>query len=282
MWKNRRRVSGEKENRTLVSPLSDASYRERPPRNINRGADSVDKGEQIRMVQRQFDCSAAGHRKSNERPVRASRGSGKPRFPVGDKVVHDVDRVLFLCCAVLLLWPAGLRAEERLAPGARADRVLVEKREHTLTLLDHGKVLKKYRVALGGDPVGPKALQGDHKTPEVVYDLDRRNAHSEFYRSIQISYPNAQDRAWAREAGVAPGGDVMVHGLPNGYGWLGGGHRARDGRMAASRSRMRRWMKSGRRCRVVHRSRAGLGAFGSARLRGGVPPARGAPLRTDG
>jgi murein L,D-transpeptidase YafK len=107
--------------------------------------------------------------------------------------------------------------------------VLVEKREHTLTLLDHGKVLKKYRVALGGDPVGPKALQGDHKTPEVVYDLDRRNAHSEFYRSIQISYPNAQDRAWAREAGVAPGGDVMVHGLPNGYGWLGGGHRARDG-----------------------------------------------------
>jgi len=55
---------------------------------------------------------------------------------------------------MLLLSPAGLWAEEHLAPRARADRVLVEKREHTLTLLEHGKVLKKYRVALGGDPLG--------------------------------------------------------------------------------------------------------------------------------
>jgi murein L,D-transpeptidase YafK len=61
-----------------------------------------------------------------------------------------------------------------------------------------------------------------------VYDLDRRNAHSQFYRSIHISYPNARDRARARKAGVAPGGDVMIHGLPKGYGWLGSGHRARD------------------------------------------------------
>jgi murein L,D-transpeptidase YafK len=106
--------------------------------------------------------------------------------------------------------------------------VLVEKREHTLTPLDHGKVLKKYRVALGRNPVGPKARQGDHKTPEGVYDLDRRNAHSQFYRSIHISYPNARDRARAHKAGVAPGGDVMVHGLPTGYGWVGSGHRARD------------------------------------------------------
>jgi murein L,D-transpeptidase YafK len=106
--------------------------------------------------------------------------------------------------------------------------VLVEKREHSLTLLDHGKVLKKYRVAFGGDPIGAKARQGDHKTPEGMYQLDRRNAHSRFYRSIHISYPNAQDRARAHEAGVAAGGDVMIHGLPNGYGWLGSGHRARD------------------------------------------------------
>jgi len=137
-------------------------------------------------------------------------------------------RVFAVGIAVILLLVAGSSAEEHLAPRAQADRVLVEKREHTLTLLDHGKVLKKYRVALGGDPAGPKARQGDHKTPEGMYQLDRRNAHRQFYRSVHISYPNAQDRARAHKAGVAPGGDVMIHGLPNGYGWLGSGHRARD------------------------------------------------------
>jgi len=131
----------------------------------------------------------------------------------------------FVLVLVLCIWSG---ASERVPGQARADRVVVLKHEHTLMLLDHGKALKKYRVALGGDPVGPKSWQGDHKTPEGVYQLDRRNAHSQFYRSIHISYPNAQDRARARKAGVPPGGDVMVHGLPNGYGWLGSGHRARD------------------------------------------------------
>lgn len=108
------------------------------------------------------------------------------------------------------------------------DRVLVLKKARTLELLSQGKVIKTYRVALGGVPVGPKAQQGDHKTPEGVYVLDSRNAHSQFHKSIHISYPNARDRAVARRNGVSPGGDVFVHGLPNGYGWIGTGHRARD------------------------------------------------------
>jgi len=103
-----------------------------------------------------------------------------------------------------------------------ADRVLVLKKERTLQLLIQGKVIKTYKVALGGDPVGAKIRQGDHKTPEGLYVLDSRNAHSRFYKSIHISYPSAQDRAAARR------GDVFVHGLPNGYGWLGASHRARD------------------------------------------------------
>jgi murein L,D-transpeptidase YafK len=67
--------------------------------------------------------------------------------------------------------------------------------------------------------------QGDHKTPEGIYVLD---SHSQFHRSIHISYPNARDRAEARARGVSPGGDVFVHGLPNGYGWVGASHRAKD------------------------------------------------------
>lgn len=109
-----------------------------------------------------------------------------------------------------------------------ADRVLVLKKERTLQLLSEGKVIKSYKVALGGDPAGPKTRQGDHKTPEGIYTLDSRNAHSQFHKAIHISYPNARDRAAARANGVSPGGGVFVHGLPNGYGWVGASHRVKD------------------------------------------------------
>jgi murein L,D-transpeptidase YafK len=110
----------------------------------------------------------------------------------------------------------------------QADRVVVLKQQRTLELLSQGKVLRTYRIALGRDPVGPKARQGDHKTPEGVYILDSRNVHSLYYKAIHISYPNASDRAAAKKKGVSPGGDVFVHGLPNGYGWLGPSHRLKD------------------------------------------------------
>lgn len=125
-----------------------------------------------------------------------------------------------LICGILLLQAA--------AKPLHADRVVVLKRERTLELLSHGKVIKSYKVALGGDPVGPKRQQGDHKTPEGVYTLDSRNAHSLFYKSIHISYPSTRDRAAARAQGVSAGGDVFVHGLPKGYGWLGSSHRMKD------------------------------------------------------
>jgi murein L,D-transpeptidase YafK len=83
-------------------------------------------------------------------------------------------------------------------------------------------------MALGGEPVGAKARQGDHKTPEGVYIMDHRNAHSSFYRSIHISYPSAQDRARAKKLGVSPGGDIYLHGLPNGWGAIGKAHRLKD------------------------------------------------------
>jgi murein L,D-transpeptidase YafK len=123
---------------------------------------------------------------------------------------------------------ARTTAQVHLSDNTRADRVLVVKSARTLTLLNHEQVLKVYKVALGGVPLGPKTRQGDHRTPEGIYVLDRRNDHSKFYRAIHISYPNAQDRERARELGASPGGDIMLHGLPNGYGWIGKGHRARD------------------------------------------------------
>ena len=131
--------------------------------------------------------------------------------------------------ALLVPLLCGICMAQNLAkPAPHADRVLVLKKERRLHLLSQGKVIRSYKVALGGDPVGPKTRQGDHKTPEGVYILDSRHAHSHFYKSIHISYPNASDRAAARQKGVSPGGDVFVHGLPNGYGWVGSSHRLKD------------------------------------------------------
>jgi len=129
---------------------------------------------------------------------------------------------------VLTAWMLCFVALGQTARPLHADRVVVLKKARTLQLLGDGRVIRSYKVALGGDPIGPKTQRGDHKTPEGVYALDSRNAHSQFYKAIHISYPNAKDRAAARAKGVSPGGDVFVHGLPNGYGWLGASHRARD------------------------------------------------------
>lgn len=136
-------------------------------------------------------------------------------------------RTRVLTAAVLLACSVGvtLTASE---PEPHADRVLVLKKERTLHLLRADRVLKSYKIALGGDPVGPKTRQGDHKTPEGVYVLDFRNAHSQFYKSIHISYPSGRDRVAARQKGVSPGGDVFVHGLPKGYAWVGASHRLKD------------------------------------------------------
>jgi len=132
----------------------------------------------------------------------------------------------FFFWALLLCLPAV--AADRLPSSPRADRVLVVKSQRKLILLSRGQTIKTYKIALGGDPIGAKTRQGDHKTPEGLYVLDRRNQRSQFYRSIHISYPNAEDRARAHKLGVSPGGDVMLHGLPNGYGWIGTAHRSRD------------------------------------------------------
>lgn len=105
-----------------------------------------------------------------------------------------------------------------------ADKILVEKKERRLTLFSKGEVIKTYKIALGGDPVGPKERQGDNKTPEGTYIIDSRNRVSGYHRSLRISYPNEKDQTRAKELGVSPGGDIMIHGIKNGLTWVGASH----------------------------------------------------------
>ena len=136
---------------------------------------------------------------------------------------------IWILNGLMILLVCGQSFTQNPAPAKlHADRVVVIKRTRTLQLLSQGKVIKSYKVALGGNPIGPKTRQGDHKTPEGVYVLDFRNPHSQYYKSIHISYPSEHDRAEARKIGVSPGGDVFVHGLPNGYRAVGAAHRLKD------------------------------------------------------
>ncbi|MEL7469804.1 MAG: L,D-transpeptidase family protein [Pseudomonadota bacterium] len=105
-----------------------------------------------------------------------------------------------------------------LAPKAeRADFVLIEKAERRLSLWRGGELLKRYRIDLGFAPDGDKRREGDGKTPEGQYRIDRRNAQSSFHLSLGIDYPRPDQRAAARAEGRNPGGDIFIHGQPNGY-----------------------------------------------------------------
>jgi L,D-peptidoglycan transpeptidase YkuD (ErfK/YbiS/YcfS/YnhG family) len=109
-----------------------------------------------------------------------------------------------------------------------ADKVLIEKKERRLTLLSKGEVIKTYKIALGGAPVGPKERQGDSKTPEGTYIIDSRKSNSGYHLSLHISYPNEKDKMRAKDLGVSPGGDIMIHGIKNGLAWVGALHAGID------------------------------------------------------
>jgi murein L,D-transpeptidase YafK len=102
-----------------------------------------------------------------------------------------------------------------------ADRILVVKSEHTLTLLSHGKAIKVYKVALGSGGLGPKDHEGDRKTPEGTYIIDRKNSRTLWHLTLHISYPNAADRARAAAEHLPPGGDIMIHGITKQFEYLG-------------------------------------------------------------
>ena len=136
-----------------------------------------------------------------------------------------------LCLAITLAGIISMRDRsqtEQRPPATVADRVLVEKSARKLSVFHRGMAIKTYRVALGGQPIGPKQQEGDMKTPEGVYSIDYRNPHSDYHLSLHVSYPGPEDVRRAAAQGVSPGGDIMIHGLPNGIGSLDASHLNKD------------------------------------------------------
>jgi murein L,D-transpeptidase YafK len=134
----------------------------------------------------------------------------------------------------LLLIVLGLGSVQTYAP----DRIVVRKAERKLALYRGPELLKSYKVALGREPVGPKRRRGDGRTPEGRYTIDYRNARSAYYRALHISYPGPEDVREARRLGVDPGGEIMIHGLPNGVAAAGEGEDWTEGCIAVTNEAM--------------------------------------------
>ena len=123
---------------------------------------------------------------------------------------------LFAAFSVSLLLPLDCYA-------ATASLVIVKKKDRKLIVMSGSKKLAEFTIALGSNPVGHKRQQGDGRTPEGTYSLTSKNSGSKYYKSIRISYPNSKDRAQAAKRGVSPGGDIYIHGSPNGLSKIPGG-----------------------------------------------------------
>jgi murein L,D-transpeptidase YafK len=97
----------------------------------------------------------------------------------------------------------------------RVDSIIVKKADRKLYLLKNGKVVKEYNIQIGRNPKGPKQFEGDGRTPEGKYFISHKNANSQYYLSLLISYPTKEQREFAYSYDRSPGGSVMIHGLPN-------------------------------------------------------------------
>jgi len=126
----------------------------------------------------------------------------------------------------VLLGALGARASD--AAPQKADSILILKKDHVMELFSRGEVIRTYKIALGRGGLEPKQREGDDRTPEGHYTIDSRNSASRFYKALHISYPSAEDRKRAAKQGMAPGGAIMIHGLPNGMAWLGATQRLYD------------------------------------------------------
>ncbi|HEY9048024.1 MAG TPA: L,D-transpeptidase family protein [Ohtaekwangia sp.] len=137
-----------------------------------------------------------------------------------------------LLLLLLVLLPAAAAIyyylpEEKLAPGIVIDKLVVNKKQRTMQAFSEGRVVKVYHIAIG-KASGDKLEEGDQRTPEGTYRIADKNPNSGYHKNLGISYPNKKDIQEAKQRGVKPGGNIKIHGLKNGQGYIGKFHRLRN------------------------------------------------------
>ncbi|KMK50975.1 protein erfk [[Actinobacillus] muris] len=124
--------------------------------------------------------------------------------------------------------PDYLAGELAIAADTSIDRLVVFKHKRQMWAYRGEQLVKIYPIALGFNPIGHKQFEGDGKTPEGIYRINERNPRSAYHKNLGVSYPNAQDTAYAQSQGKSPGGLIKIHGLPNGRGDIGKLHLLKD------------------------------------------------------
>lgn len=163
------------------------------------------------------------------------------RIWVDSAVIALLSFCVFSYTQVMLRVGSGIPPVMAL-PDQQADMIIVDKSDRTLILQRDGQEIREYQISLGGNPEGHKTQEGDERTPEGAYVIDWRNANSIAHLSLHISYPNQDDVAQAEVRSVSAGGNIMIHGILNGWGWLGALQRYWDwtnGCIAVTNSEMR-------------------------------------------
>ncbi|GAB3533104.1 hypothetical protein GCM10027443_17940 [Pontibacter brevis] len=136
------------------------------------------------------------------------------------KILGFITVAAFIATSVYYFYP-----EQKLPAGTTIDKLVVVKSERQLIAYSDGQLIKTYSVALGRIPEGDKEYEGDKKTPEGIYIINDKNPNSAYHKNLGVSYPNADDISHAKSFGKSPGGDIKIHGLRNGTGFISKFHR---------------------------------------------------------
>jgi len=142
-------------------------------------------------------------------------------------------QLLFLSVVVglIMVWVISVVTRPQLTPlaaGVQADRIVIDKSTRRMILYAKEVVLRSYPVSFGRGGLAAKQRESDRLTPEGTYRILNRKKDSAYHRALRISYPDAADQKRAAATGVSAGSDIMIHGLRNGFGWLGVLHRRLD------------------------------------------------------
>ncbi|NDH02191.1 MAG: hypothetical protein EBY40_03560, partial [Marivivens sp.] len=121
-------------------------------------------------------------------------------------------RILLILTIALGLSSCGRTTKFLAYEGPEITSIVVNKGARRMYLMHDTNVMRSYDIRMGFAPEGHKQFEGDGKTPEGTYVINRRNPNSAYHLSLGISYPNAQDRAYAASQGRSPGGEIFIHG----------------------------------------------------------------------
>jgi len=132
--------------------------------------------------------------------------------------------IFFICFSMIYIFKPFKPIDKSVS----IDKIVVEKSDRKLTVYEKGKVVKTYSISIGKIPQGAKEVEGDMKTPEGLYVINDKNSNSGYHKNLGISYPNNDDIERAEKLGKSPGGLIKIHGIKNGYGWIGRLHLLKD------------------------------------------------------